>query len=319
MDRDTFTFADFKALPFKKKVNHVLYYYKWYIVGGIALVCLLISLITTIADNQKEVLVSGIFINNATSQEGYDHLQQDYWTFCGSDKNTRVDLVTGRTINFNSETLSQEDAASFMVVTSMIAARTLDYIITDEDSLDDFMGQEIILDLKEILPEQELAALDTIELDGITAAIRLESSEFARNYPLAAEKSVLLIAGCTQDFQKDATFIRYVMGNGNGELAAFPHPLQDCNHPAPALPPLSCRACRTGGRNRRPAECGASLRHGHGQRNRHPSPVDRYGHCSGHCGRGNQCIPDQLARGIWKRAMRAGIGAALDSAGRCRV
>ena len=217
MDRDTFTFADFKALPFKKKVNHVLYYYKWYIVGGIALVCLLISLITTIADNQKEVLVSGIFINNATSQEGYDHLQQGYWAFCGSDKNTRVDLVTGRTINFDSETLSQEDAASFMVVTSMIAARTLDYIITDEDSLDDFMGQEIILDLKEILPEQELAALDTIELDGITAAIRLESSGFARNYPLAAEKSVLLIVGSTQDFQKDAAFIRYVMGNGDGE------------------------------------------------------------------------------------------------------
>lgn len=40
----------------------------------------------------------------------------------------------------------------------MIAARTLDYIITDEDSLDDFVEQEIILDLKEILPEQELAA-----------------------------------------------------------------------------------------------------------------------------------------------------------------
>lgn len=217
MDRDTFTFADFKALPFKKKVNHVLYYYKWYIVGGIALVCLLISLITTIVDNQKEVLVSGIFINNATSQAGYDHLQQDYWAFCGGDKNTRVDLVTGRTINFNSETLSQEDAASFMVVTSMIAARTLDYIITDEDSLDNFMEQEIILDLKEILPEQELAALDTIELDGITAAIRLESSDFARNYPLAAEKSVLLIVGSTQDFQKDAAFIRYVMGNGDGE------------------------------------------------------------------------------------------------------
>ena len=217
MDRDTFTFADFKALPFKKKVNHVLYYYKWYIVGGIALVCLLISLITTIADNQKEVLVSGIFINNATSQAGYDHLQQDYWAFCGSDQDTRVDLVTGRTINFDSETLSQEDAASFMVLTSMIAARTLDYIITDEDSLDNFMEQEIILDLKEILPEQELAALDTIELDGITAAIRLESSDFARNYPLAAEKSVLLIVGSTQDFQKDAAFIRYVMGNGDGE------------------------------------------------------------------------------------------------------
>ena len=217
MDRDSFTFADFKALPFKKKVNHVLYYYKWYIVGGIALVALLVSLITTIVGNQKDVLISGIFINNATSQEGYDHLQQGYWDYCGGDKGTRVDLVTGRRIQFDSETLSQEDAASFMVVTSMIAARTLDYIITDEDSLDDFMGQEIILDLKEVFSQEELAAMDTIEMDGITAAIRLEKSDFARNYPLMAEKSVLFLVGCTQDFQKDVAFVRYVMGNDAGE------------------------------------------------------------------------------------------------------
>lgn len=217
MDRDSFTFADFKALPFKKKVNHVLYYYKWYIVGGIALVALLVSLITTIVGNQKDVLISGIFINNATSREGYDHLQQDYWDYCGGDKDTRVDLVTGRMIHFDSETLSQEDAASFMVVTSMIAARTLDYIITDEDSLDDFMGQEIILDLTEVFSQEELATMDTVEMDGITAAIRLENSDFARNYPLMAEKSVLFLVGCTQDFQKDAAFIRYVMGNDAGE------------------------------------------------------------------------------------------------------
>ena len=217
MDRDSFTFADFKALPFKKKVNHVLYYYKWYIVGGIALAALLVSLVTTIVGNQKDVLISGIFINNATSQEGYDHLQDGYWDYCGGDKDTRADLVTARRIQFDSETLSQEDAASYMVVTSMIAARTLDYIITDEDSLDDFMGQEIILDLKEIFSQEELAEFDTIEMDGITAAIRLENSGFAKNYPLGAEKSVLLVVGCTQDFQKDAKFIRYVMGNDAGE------------------------------------------------------------------------------------------------------
>lgn len=213
MDRDTFTFADFRALPFKKKVAHVLYYYKWYIGAGIALLCLIVSLITTVVGNQKDVLISGIFINNATSQEGYDHLQQDYWAFCGSDKGTRVDLVTGRSIDFDSESLSQEDAAGFMIVASMIAARSLDYIITDEASLDNFMEQEVILDLKEIFSEEELAALDTVELDGITAAIRLEGSDFAQRYPLRAEKSVLLVVGCTQDFQKDAAFIRYVMGN----------------------------------------------------------------------------------------------------------
>lgn len=211
MDRDSFTFADFRALPFKKKVEHVLDYYKWYIGAGIALMILLVSLVTTILGNQKEVLISGIFINNATSTEGYAYLQEDYWAYCGSGKDTRADLVTGRMINFDSETLPQEDAASFMIVASMIAARSLDYMITDEASLSHFMEQEAVLDLKEIFSAEELAQYDTVELDGITAAIRLEGSSFAQRYPLAAEDSVLFVVACTQDFEKDARFIRYVM------------------------------------------------------------------------------------------------------------
>ena len=212
-DRDSFTFADFRALPFRQKAEHVLYYYKWYILGGVAIVCLLVSLISTIVSNQKDVLVSGIFINNATSAEGYAHLQEDYWTYCGSDKNTRVDLVTGRHIDFDNGALSQEDAASFMVVTSMIAARTLDYIITDEDSLDDFWDQEVVQDLRAILTEEELAEYDVIQMEGIPAAIRITQEQFG--YPLAAENSILIFIGCTQDFAQDADFVRYIFSGNN--------------------------------------------------------------------------------------------------------
>lgn len=207
-DRDSFTFADFRALPFRQKVEHVLYYYKWYILGGIAAVCLLVSLVTTIFGNRKDVLISGIFINNATTTEGYAHLQDDYWAFCGSDNGTRADLVTARNIDFDNGALTQEDAASFMVVTSMIAARTLDYIITDEASLDDFWEQEVIQDLRAILTDEELSRYDVIEVDGTPVALRLTEETFG--YPLKAENSVLIFIGCTQDFEKDANFIRYV-------------------------------------------------------------------------------------------------------------
>ncbi len=211
-DQDHFGWESFKALPPRKKLDHILYYYKWYILGGVALACLLASLIGAIAGNRKEVLISGAFINTATDQAGYDCLQQDYWQHCGGGDDTRVDLLTYRHIDFETGALSQEDAASFMILTSMIAARTLDYIITDEDTLSHFQEQEIILDLREVFTAQELEKYDVIELNGVPSALRLADSAFAENHPLTAADSCIFIVGCTEDFQKDANFIRYLMG-----------------------------------------------------------------------------------------------------------
>ena len=73
-----------------------------------------------------------------------------------------------------------------MIVASMIAAESLDYIITDEASLDDFEEQEVVLDLRELLPEETLARWDTVERGGAVLALRLENTSFAREYSLSA-------------------------------------------------------------------------------------------------------------------------------------
>lgn len=212
-DRDSFTWKQFRALPFRKKIEHIREYYIWYIVGGAAALCLLISLITSIAGNRKDVLISGIFINNSTNQAGYAYLQEDYWTYCGSDDNTRVDLQQPVYLNFASETGSEYEASSFMLVTTMIAARTLDYIVTDEASLSYYWGQEIPLDLRLVLPEETLARCSLIEQDGIPIAIRLDDTYFAKTYPLAADTSCIFIVASSQDYEKDARFLQYLLEN----------------------------------------------------------------------------------------------------------
>ncbi len=210
-DRDRFGWNDFKALPAKKKVEHIYEYYRWHILIGIAVVGLLVSLVTTIAGNRKDVLISGIFINNSTTAEGYAHLQQDYFDYCGSDSNTRVDLVETRYLDFESGAVSQNDAASFMLVTSMIAARTLDYIVTDEATLAHFMEQEVVLDLRLALSDEQLAQYDVITLDGIPAAIRLNGTAFADHYPLSSDTSCILLVASTQSYEKDARFLEYLL------------------------------------------------------------------------------------------------------------
>lgn len=211
-DRDSFGWEQFRALPLRKKAEHICEYYKWYILGGIAAVCLLVSLVSTIFANRADVLISGIFINNSTTAEGYTHLREDYWDFCGGDEDTRVDLIETRWLDFDSGALSQNDAASFMVVTSMIAARTLDYIITDEATLPHFLEQEVVLDLRQVLSEEALSRYDVIELGGIPAAIRLDGTAFAGRYPLTAEGSCVFIVASTEDCEKDARFLAYLLG-----------------------------------------------------------------------------------------------------------
>lgn len=218
MDQDHFGWASFRALSPKKKLEHILYYYKWYILAGIGLLWLLIALITTIFGNQKESLISGIFLNVATSEDGYTYLEDGYWEACGSDSNTRAEVTTSRSLDFSTEVLSEDDSMSFIIVSSMIAARTLDYIITDESTLEGFWEQEVVLDLREILSEEELAGYDTIEIDGTIAAIRLSGSDFSEKYPLTGEDSCIFIVACTQDYEKDARFLHYVL-EGTAEVS----------------------------------------------------------------------------------------------------
>ena len=211
-DQDHFGWDTFKALPARKKLEHIFYYYKWYILGAVALIGMLVSLAGDIAANRKEVLISGMFVNTATDQPGYDSLEQGYWQYCGGSDDTRVDLVTYRHIDFAEGAMNQEDAASFMVLTSMLAARTLDYIITDQATLAYLQKQEVVLDLAQVFPPEELERYDIIYLDGFPAAIRLADSAFAENHPLSSDTSCLLLVASIQDARKGADFIRYVMG-----------------------------------------------------------------------------------------------------------
>ena len=201
----------FRALPFAKKLEHIWLYYKWAILVAAAVVCVLVSIAGTVAENRKEVLISGIFINNSTSQEGYRHLTEDYWQYCGGSSSQKAELITGRSIDFDAEGLSQEDAAAFMIVASMIAAESLDYIITDEASLDDFMEQEVVLDLRELLPEEALSRWETVELEGITAGLRLENTAFGKSYPLSGENSVILITANAQNRENVLVFLDYLL------------------------------------------------------------------------------------------------------------
>lgn len=202
--------AVMRGMPLDKKIQHIWFYYRWQIIVALLVLCVLVSLVQQTAYNRKESLISGIFINNSTSAEGYAHLKEGYLSYCGDDGRHRVELVEARQIDFGAEVLPQTDAANSMLLTSMISARALDYIITDEATLAALDQQEVVLDLASVLPQTMLEELDVIHSSTGVIGIRLTDTPFDRTYPLSAEDSCILFISNTPSTQNIPRFLEYL-------------------------------------------------------------------------------------------------------------
>jgi len=202
--------AVMRGMPLGKKLQHIWIYYRWHILAALLVLCVLVSLVQQTAYNRREPLISGVFVNNSTSAEGYAHLKEGYLSYCGDDGRHRVELVEARQIDFSAEVLPQSDAANSMLLTSMISARALDYIITDEATLAALDQQEVALDLTSVLPREMQEELDVIRSSTGIIGIRLAGSSFAEDYPLSAPDSCILFVSNTPSTQNVLRFLEYL-------------------------------------------------------------------------------------------------------------
>lgn len=201
----------FRAMSFRKKLEHIRLYYQWHLIVLAAAIAIIVSWVQMSSYNNREQLISGVFVNTATSEEGYAYLRDGYWEACGSRKNTRVELQANRPITFYQDYSTQTDVTNFMIVSSLMAARDLDYIITDAASLDFFESEEVTTDLRTILPESTLSRFHTYERGTGIIAIGLEGTAFASKFPLTGEESCVLVVNNARDMNKIARFLDYLL------------------------------------------------------------------------------------------------------------
>lgn len=199
----------FAAMTPRQKLEHIWIYYKIWIAVLLLLIAVAASAISSIRYNSRHQLISGIFLNTTTTAEGYAHLKEDYWQYRGAHPNQRTELIETRTLDM--ENLPENDAANLMVVVSMIAAKTLDYVIVDESALNLLDEQEVLLDLRELLPEDTLLDFSTRESPTGIIAISLRGTAFANQFPVLPEESWLAIINNTPDRAETAQFVNYLL------------------------------------------------------------------------------------------------------------
>lgn len=198
-------------MSLRKKWEYIWTYYKWWILGFVLLIGIVITSVQDHQYQKKQLLLNGIFINTSTSAEGYAYVKEDYWAYTGADPDTRVELVEARSIRYNVEQPTETDVNLIMSVDTMIAVAELDYIIGDASALEFYDNRGSLMDLSTILTEEQLAGLDVVTTQTGVVAIDLTKTYLAQQFGLYTEPSYVMILVNTPRPEQCADFIQYLL------------------------------------------------------------------------------------------------------------
>lgn len=194
-------------MTWKQRWEYIWEYYKLALIAAAVLIVFTVSMVRSSLYQQKKLLISGIFINTTTTEEGYTFVKEDYWAHCGADSETRSELIEVRNIAYNAEQPTAMDANAVMTVDAMIAVGDLDYIICDRTAAEFYGRQEYCHDLAQKLPAGNWNLLQT---DTGFTAIDLTGSRLEREYGLYAQPSYILFPVTAPDWSRCERFLNYL-------------------------------------------------------------------------------------------------------------
>lgn len=142
----------------RKKLETFWYYNKWLVIGGAALLVLIVHLVTSIIFQEKEAF-SAIFLN-CVQREEESTMSTDFATFAGIDEDSGK-VVFNSSIELTPEG-TEQNIQAFQTILAYIAAGELDIIGATQDTftLYSYNTSNIFTNLREYLSPEQLQALD---------------------------------------------------------------------------------------------------------------------------------------------------------------
>lgn len=137
----------------KERLAYFWYYYKWYVIGGIAAVGFLVSFIIEVV-NQKEDAFYGVFVNSYASEVNSEKYIQDFANIMNIDTNEySVGIDSSLFINEDLGEASMTSSQKLMVYT---AAGEIDVMASDATTFQPYAYNEMFADLRTILNEAQI-------------------------------------------------------------------------------------------------------------------------------------------------------------------
>ena len=153
--------SDLKPMSFKQKCEHLWEYYReWLLVAFIVIMGISLAA-TIIAEQRKEVLVSGMMVNISMDQRGMNYLTRDYAEYLGATSENQVAKVDYTSFGDPLDPENGENSYyASMILPSRVTGAMLDYMILDKFAMEYYITQDLYMDLRDFFTEEELAQLE---------------------------------------------------------------------------------------------------------------------------------------------------------------
>lgn len=206
--------AKLKQMSWSNRISHIWEYYKLTFIVIVVLIAATVSLVQAQIEAKKDMIISGAFINSATTEKGYDYLSDDYWGFKGSDKNRRIAITTCIQLTDKKGNFTSDSAQNVSKIDTFIVGQVHDYYILDQHALSFLDDREYLLDLSTVLSEDQMDVWKdrlVYNKQNICIAIDLTDSKFVKEFGLSCTSYFSGVCN-GQNLEEIPAFLEYIIG-----------------------------------------------------------------------------------------------------------
>lgn len=177
-----------KEKSFREKLKYFVYYYKWHVLGGLAIVLLLTALVRDML-NSKEMAMFGLFLNAySTTLESPDEFVEDFAAYADIDLNENS-LSFEHTFRMG-EQMDQAGLEANQMIMVYLAAGDLDVMTMDEYNFNKYAYKDVYSNLRTLLSEEMLEQykdylfyIDNAFMEEVDRVAKEETLDYVITYP----------------------------------------------------------------------------------------------------------------------------------------
>lgn len=205
---------------FSKKVEYIWDYYRYWILGILVAIAFCVSIGSSIYHNIKytQIFYCSIF-NNPLTDEGLASLETGFSDYYGLDPESET-IYFDSSFIINAEGDPQTNYVTIQKIGAVVASKTVDLMIGDTFTLEQYAVDGYFYDLEELLPPETYEALSEYMIpytyieENITApyAIDLSQSRLVQEGILYVKEPIAGIVINSQHPEVAVKFLEYIFG-----------------------------------------------------------------------------------------------------------
>ncbi|MBT9777174.1 hypothetical protein GPL15_11740 [Clostridium sp. MCC353] len=206
-----------RNMTFKDKIWYIWEYYKFFIIGIVCTVGILISVGTTIYSNRFDTALYCVVINNRTTEAGnQDQVLEELKDYLNLSDVREIVYDTSMFISYGENT-NELGYATMAKISALVASRELDIMIADKDSIDNYAKLGGMTDLEEALPadlyekvKDRIYYTDNEEGQKQPCAVSLEGTKFAGDMNLVMDPPLISLFSNSENTENCIALFHYI-------------------------------------------------------------------------------------------------------------